>query len=85
MLLGLARTQELKGDWIAAAGSYLRSALLAQGRATDALASQGRLLAGLNLTRAGLKNDARAQFEWILKNAKEPALVEAARHGLRRL
>ncbi|MGZ5094509.1 MAG: tetratricopeptide repeat protein [Burkholderiales bacterium] len=85
VLFGLARTQELRGDWIAAAGSYLRSALLAQGGATDALASQGRLIAGLNLTRAGLKNDARAQFEWILKNTKEPDLVEAARRGLRRL
>ncbi|HEV7393640.1 MAG TPA: hypothetical protein VGO08_18510 [Burkholderiales bacterium] len=85
VLFGLARTQELRGDWIGAAGSYLKSALLAQGGAMDALASQARLLAGLNLTRAGLKNDARAQFEYILKNGKEPALVEAARRGLRRL
>ncbi|MEA3154070.1 MAG: hypothetical protein QOK44_1659 [Betaproteobacteria bacterium] len=84
-LFGLARTQELKGDSLAAADSYLRSALLAQSGASDPLASQGRLLAGVNLTRAGLKNDARAQFEWLLKNAKDPALVEAARRGLRRL
>jgi hypothetical protein len=84
-LFGRGRAQELKGDAIAAAGSYLRSALLAQSGVPDALALQGRLLAGLNLMRAGFKNDARAQFEWLLKNAKDPALVEAARRGLSRL
>jgi hypothetical protein len=35
--------------------------------------------------RAGLRDDARAQFEWLLKNAKEPAMIEAAKRGLGRL
>ena len=29
------------------------------------------------------EDDARAQFEWLLKNAKDPALIEAAKRGLR--
>ncbi len=80
-----ARVHELKGDATAAANFFLRSALLVQAAAPDALAFQARLLAALNLMRAGLKNDARAQFEWLLKNSKDAALTEAARRGLARL
>ena len=81
----LGRIHELRGDARAAATFFLRSALLVQATAPDALAFQARLLAALNLMRAGLKDDARAQFEWLLKNSKDPALTEAARRGLARL
>ena len=84
-LFGLGRAHELKGDAVAAAAAYLRSALLVQAAAPDALAFQARLLAALNLMRAGFKPDARAQFEWLLKNSKDAALTEAARRGLERL
>lgn len=84
-LFGLGRVQELKGDSNAAAAAYLRSALLMQAAAPDNLAYQARLLAALNLMRAGHKEDARAQFEWILKNSKDAALTEAAKRGLNRL
>jgi len=84
-LFGLGRAYELAGEPVPAAAHYLRSALLVQAVAPDALAFQSRLLAALNLMRAGLRNDARAQFEWLLKNSKDPALIEAARRGLARL
>ena len=84
-LFGLGRAQELKGASREAAASYLRSALLMQAAAPDALAFQARLLAALNLMRAGLRDDARTQFEWLLRNSKEPALLEAARRGLERV
>jgi hypothetical protein len=84
-LFGLGRAYELGGDAVAAAACYLRSALLVQAVAPDALAYQARLLAALNLMRAGLKDDARAQFQWLLKNSKDPALTEAAKRGLSRL
>ncbi len=84
-LFGLGRSYELGGDPVPAAAYYLRSALLVQATAPDALAFQARLLAALNLMRAGLRNDARAQFEWLLKNSKDPALTEAAKRGLGRL
>jgi hypothetical protein len=84
-LFGVGRTQELKGASVDAAAAYLRSALLMQAAAPDALAFQARLLAALNLMRAGLRDDARAQFEWLLRNSKEPALIEAARRGLERV
>lgn len=82
---GLGRVHELKGDATAAATFFLRSALLVQAAAPDALSFQSRLLAALNLMRAGLKDDARAQFEWLIKNSKDAALTEAARRGLARL
>lgn len=82
---GLGRVHELKGDATAAATFFLRSALLVQAAAPDALAFQSRLLAALNLMRAGLRDDARAQFEWLIKNSKDAALTEAARRGLARL
>jgi len=84
-LFGLARAYELSGEPVPAAAYYLRSALLIQAAAPDNLAFQARLLAALNLMRAGLKDDARAQFEWLLKNARDPALIEAAKRGLNRL
>ena len=84
-LFGLGRSYEFAGEAVPAAAYYLRSALLVQATAPDALAFQARLLAALNLMRAGLRNDARAQFEWLLKNSKDPALTEAAKRGLGRL
>jgi hypothetical protein len=71
---------DIKDEPHAAADAYLRSALLAA--SPDASAVQARLLAANNLVRAGLKNDARAQFEWVMKHSKDPALVEDARRGL---
>ena len=84
-LFGLGRSYELSGEPVRAAAYYLRSALLVQAVAPDALAFQARLLAALNLMRAGLRKDARSQFEWLLKNSKDPALIEAARRGMERL
>ena len=84
-LFGLGRTHELKGEPLAASAAYLRSALLLPAASPDARALQARMLAALNLMRAGLRDDARAQFEWLVKNSRDPALAEAARRGLERL
>jgi hypothetical protein len=43
---------------------------------------EARLQAGLNLVRAGLRYDAKAQFEWLLKNASDPAQIAVARREL---
>ena len=50
--------------------------------ATDTAAVEARLLAGFSLARAGLRDDARAQFEWVLKNAGDPAQIAIARREL---
>jgi hypothetical protein len=83
VLIALGEVAEAAGQHARAADYYLRSAL-AEG-AGDAKALQARLAAGINLARAGYKEDARAQFEWLVRNAKDAAQREAARRALSRL
>lgn len=63
----------------AAAEHYLHAAARAEDAAAGAWA---RLEAGLQLARAGLRADARAQFEWLLRHARDPALIAQARREL---
>lgn len=79
VLAGIARGYEARNQPLLAADYYLRAALLTP--ATEA-AAEARLLAGLSLLRAGLREDARAQFEWLLKNARDPAQIAVARREL---
>ena len=85
VLLGLARAHELQGDAVSAADAYLRAALASDGRQADAVALQARMQAAANLVRAGYRADARALLEWITRNTKDTALLEAARRELKRL
>lgn len=85
VLFALGRIRESGGQPPVAAEYYLRSALLADARPPDALALQARLLAALNLARAGYKDDARAQFEWLIRNSKDTAQLELARRELKKL
>ena len=80
VLSGIARLHEARNQPLLAADYYLRAALRAS--SPDAAAAEARLLAGLNLVRAGLRDDARAQFEWLLKNARDPAQIAVARREL---
>lgn len=93
VLSGIARTYEARDQPLPAADFYLRSALSAPkevpggapkegASATDAAAMEARLQAGFNLARAGLRDDAKAQFEWLLKNASDPAQIAVARREL---
>jgi hypothetical protein len=79
----LGEIAESGGQYARAADYYLRAAL-ADGTG-DALALQARLAAGINLARAGYKEDARAQFQWLIQNAKDAASRDAARRELSRL
>jgi len=63
----------------------LRAALADESRPTDALALQARLAAAMSLARAGYQDDARAHFQWLLKNSQNPAQIEAARRALSRM
>ncbi len=80
VLAGIARLHEARNQPLLAADYYLRAALRASG--PDAAAAEARLQAGLSLARAGLREDARAQFEWLLKHARDPAQIAVARREL---
>ena len=80
VLAGIARLHESRKQPLLAADYYLRAAQRASG--PDAAAAEARLQAGLNLARAGLLSDARTQFEWVLKNARDPVQIAIARREL---
>jgi hypothetical protein len=85
ILYSLGSIAEKGGRFTLAADYFLRSALLADGKTPDALALQTRLAAGLSLAQAGYRADARAQFEWLLKHATDPAQLDIARRELSKL
>lgn len=85
ILLGLARINDATGRWPTAADYYLRSAMRADPKAPDASAIEARFGAALALARAGYSSDARAQFEWLLKHARDPVQADIARRELAKL
>jgi hypothetical protein len=84
-LFDLGRANDAEGKAITAAEHYLLCAALADSKAPDALARQARLAAGLSLVHAGYRHDARAQFEWVLRNSRDPAQLDVARRELKKL
>jgi hypothetical protein len=85
ILLALGGIAESAARHARAADYFLRAALVDESRATDALALQARLAAAMNLARAGYRDDALAQIQWLLKHSKDPAQIEAARRALSRM
>lgn len=82
LLSGIALAHESRSQPLLAADYHLRSASLAA--VPDEAAAESRLRAGLALARAGLREDARAQFEWLLKHSKNQLHIDAARRELGR-
>jgi len=82
ILVALGGIAESAAQHARAADYFLRAALADELRATDALALQARLAAAMSLARAGYRDDARAQFQWLLKHSKDPVQIEAARRAL---
>lgn len=79
LLVAAARGFERHNQPQFAAEYFLRAAV----RSNDAdLAAEARLSAGINLLRAGMVEDAKAQFQWLLRHARNPAHVAAARREL---
>ncbi len=79
LLAATARALESGSQPLLAAEYQLRLALSAP--QPDA-AVESRLRAGFNLARGGLRDDSRVQFEWVLKNARDPAQIAVARREL---
>jgi hypothetical protein len=79
LLAATARALYSGSQPLIAAEYHLRLALSAPD--ADAAAA-ARLRAGFNLARGGLRDDARVQFEWLLKNARDPVQIAVARREL---
>ena len=85
ILFALGRAAEFRADYRAAADYFLQSATLLADRATDAAAQNARMLSASNMAKAGLRDDARAQYQWLLKNTKDAALAESVRREMKKL
>lgn len=85
LLMALGRTAEEKAMFARAGGYFLQAALVPDGRSRGATASKARLAAGLNLARAGYKEDARAQFEWVIRHSRDAGEREIARQAQAKL
>jgi hypothetical protein len=79
----LARALDGRGEPARAAELWLELATLPEAKPGDAI--EARVAAARALARAGLHGDARAQYEWLVRNGREAAVVEAARRELARL
>lgn len=85
ILYGIARIAEANYDFPRAADFFLEAALLLDARTPDVLAVNARIAAGANLGRAGYKEDARTQFNWLLKNIKDAEKLETIRREMQKL
>ncbi|MGW8182509.1 MAG: hypothetical protein ACWGMT_00985 [Burkholderiales bacterium] len=82
LLMALGDAAEAKGLFARAGGYFLQAALAPDGKSRGATASTARLAAARNLARAGYRQDAREQFEWVIRHSRNPADREVARRGL---
>lgn len=85
ILFALARIAETFNDFQNAADYFMEAALLLDARAPDTFAVNARIAAAANLGRAGLKDDARAQFDWLRKNVKDAEKLEVIRREMQKL
>ena len=85
ILFGLARIAESFNDFQNAADYFLEAALLVDARAPDIFSINARIAAASNLGRAGLKDDARTQFEWLRRTVKDAEKLELIRREMQKL
>lgn len=85
LLMALGHAAEEKAMFARAGSYFLRAALATDGRTPDATASKARLAAGRNLERAGYKEDAHAQFEWVIRHSRDAAERDVARKAQAKL
>ena len=84
-LLGLAKARELRGEFRAAADAYFNAAALYASPDADREALRAREWGAVNLAKAGLLDDARATYQWLAANAKDPAIRDSAARALKNL
>lgn len=83
-LFGLGRLAEARGDHRVAAGRFLDAALALDLKVPDAAALDARMRAARSLALAGYRRDAKAQWEWVAKYARDKALQDLARREMER-
>lgn len=84
VLMALGKSYEGQGEFRAAAAAFLQAALsMVAPESREAL--QARQAAAQALLKAGLRDDARAVYEWLSRNGKDPGVRDSASRALRAL
>ena len=83
VLTALGRIHEADADHRAAASAYLQAAVAAAAPDSDREALRAREAAAGNLLRSGLRDDARAVYEWLARNARDAGIKDAATRMLK--
>lgn len=84
-LVLLGKAAETRSDYKLAADYFLQAATLLDAPGPDPVAQSARVQAAANLVKAGLREDARAQYQWLLKNTKDRMLLESVQRELKKL
>ncbi len=82
ILFALGMLAECAHDYRRAADYYLEAALTDTAKTPDIFTLDARLHAATALARAGLQDDAHAQFEWLRKSDKDHQRLEATERAL---
>lgn len=78
----LAQVYEATGRPREAADAQLDVALASASPASDRESLQARLAAARNLSRSGMRHDARRVYGWLLRNAKDASVRDSAQRAL---
>lgn len=85
VLFWMGRAAELRGEPALAADYFLQAASLVESRSKDSLAQAARLKGAQNLARAGLTDDAKAQYQWLLGVTRDSGQQEMIRREMKKL
>lgn len=83
VLLGLGKARELRAEYRGAADAYSSAAAMYALPEGERESLRARESAAINLAKAGLLDDARATYQWLAANAKDPAIRENATRALK--
>ena len=84
VLLGLGKARELRGEFRAAAEAYFTAAAMYAPEA-ERESLRARESGASNLAKAGMLDDARAAYQWLAANAKDPVVRDNAARALKNL
>jgi hypothetical protein len=85
LLLSGARAHEASDAPLQAAQQYLAAAVMPEFRPGDPAQIEARWNAARNLARAGMRDEARAQLDWLARNTRDPGLLEQVKRERARL
>jgi hypothetical protein len=83
VLQGIGKAREFAGSFRSAADAFLDAAALSSSPDSDPEALRALESGAISLAKAGLLEDARALYQWLAANAKDPTVRDSATQALK--